>query len=238
MQNTDITLTIADRNGKTISYVAKEGQTYLDVIKDPAVVESFERLTNNETLQDYLNELNGAEIPTISSVRDVMFRANVENGDYLVFDLNFVQPEEPAKEEAQEASEEGDTPKAEAEQTAANTQQAPAEAALPPADGIVIVEINGGLQRARVNVIPGYTTLRTCVHSEAVKIKSGESDERLDGYVVIYDGVARKPFELDTIRVKDSDVIQVTPPTLSGKGIKLMCSKAIQYLKSFMHRKG
>ena len=237
MQNTDITLTIADRNGNTISYVAKEGQTYLDVIKDPAVVESFERLTENETLQQYLNELNGAEIPTISSVRDVMFRANVENGDVLVFDLNFVKPEEPAKEEEVNEADvaEGDAPKAD---TSVNTQQAPAEAALPPADGIVIVEINGGLQRARVNVIPGYTTLRTCVHSEAVKIKSGESDERLDGYVVIYDGVARKPFELDTIRVKDSDVIQVTPPTLSGKGLKLMCSKAIQYLKSFMHKKG
>lgn len=230
---TDITITIADRNGETINYVAKEGQTYYDLLNDPAVIESFERLTENEKLENYLNELNGAEIPAIPSMRTVMFRAAIEKDDFLVFDLNFVKEEVPEEQPSQEASDDAGTQTQQPQQQ--NTQT---EAGLPPADGIVIVEINGGLQRARVNVIPGYTTLRTVVHAEAVKIKSGETDERLDGYVVIYDGVARKPFELDTIRVKDSDVIQVTPPTLSGKGLKIMCSKAIQYLKGFMHRKG
>ena len=203
-----IEITVADRNGASITYIANKGKTFNDLLKDQVVRDSF-GFGPDDDLYSYLNEIDGAEIPTVTSLRDLTFRGAMQEGDICVFDLDFVDKE---KEEAEADSNDAHSADPVAEcpyvQEAQNRNT-----------GKVMVEINGGLKTALVDIEPGITTIEQIVHTDIVRAKSGESDERLSAYVVIYKGQARQCDELKYLHPEHGDLIQITPPTLSTKGI-------------------
>lgn len=227
-ENTNtIKVVIVDRNGETLSYMATEGETILSVLKAPAVVESFEEVPEG-SLYNYLNEINGTEVPPVEKIRDLMFRAPVEENDIYVFDVNFVKPEE-VYEEMQQAM---DTKPAEENNDTQAPEDQPQQEEQPAAgtivrqnasgarDGVVIAQLDGGMATARIDIICGITTLEDCLMSDIVKARTREDETRLAAYVVLYKGKAYKnAAERSLITVDDGDLVNITPPTLSGKGI-------------------
>lgn len=228
-----IKVTIIDRNGEVISYMATDGDTIFDILSAPAVVESFVE-SSTKNLYEYLAEINGTEVPLAKNVRDLMFRGAVHEGDTYVFDLAFSKPEEyeelncakcnkcPEEENAQ--AEDGAQTEQPTEQP--TEQEAPAAGTVirPAAgggrDGVVVAQLDGGMATARIDVIVGVHTLEDCLMSDVVKAKTREDESRLAAYVVLYRGKAYKnSSERSTVLVEDGDLISITPPTLSGKGI-------------------
>ena len=209
------------------------GETFNDLVKAAEVIDSFEFDENvteemaPQVLYNKLAEINGAEIPTIDSIRAIAFRGAMQEGDIVVFDMDFYHEEEKSDEEpAGKCAEEKRDPVAECPYV---------EAAQNQNTGKVMVEINGGLRTALVDINPGITTLEQVVHTDIVRAKSGETDERLSAYVVIYKGQARQCDELRYIHPEHGDLIQITPPTLSTKGKRLI-ERAKAFCKHILHK--
>lgn len=197
--NTMATLTINffDANDNTVTFAAESGETFAQVLQHGDVQAWFESANEYESgddIKDYIIDINGADVAGNEDVIDLLLRAQVQDDDCISFDFTVDSDDEELD----------------------NAVNGNGEAS--GAEGVVIVSIAGGLQTARINVTNNVTTVRGVIFSDAVRARSGMSDAQLREATVIYKGRLLSSNDMDSIRVNDADIIELSPRVAATKG--------------------
>ena len=197
--NTMATLTINffDANDNTVTFAAESGETFAQVLQHGDVQAWFESSNEYESgddIKDYIIDINGADVAGNEDVIDLLLRAQVQDDDCISFDFTVDSDDEELD----------------------NAVNGNGEAS--GAEGVVIVSIAGGLQTARINVTNNVTTVRGVIFSDAVRARSGMSDAQLREATVIYKGRLLSSNDMDSIRVNDADIIELSPRVAATKG--------------------
>ena len=194
-----ITVNFFDANENLTNFIANEGETFRDVLNHEDVQEWFDAADKEygDDILDYITEIDGADVSDNEAVINIMLRATVQDGSSISFD--FIADTEDDEELDDAINREGG-------------------AAASGASGVVIVSINGGLQTARIDIINGTTTLRDVIFNDTVRARSGMSDAQLREATIMYKGQVKVGCELDSVRVNDADIIDLSPRVASTKG--------------------
>ena len=194
-----ITVNFFDANENLTNFIANEGETFRDVLNHEDVQEWFDAADKEygDDILDYITEIDGADVSDNEAVINIMLRATVQDGSSISFD--FIADTEDDEELDDAINREGG-------------------AAASGASGVVIVSINGGLQTARIDIINGTSTLRDVIFNDTVRARSGMSDAQLREATIMYKGQVKGGCELDSVRVNDADIIDLSPRVASTKG--------------------
>ena len=192
-----LTINFFDANDNTVTFAAQSGETFAQVLEHNDVKAWFESSNEYEPgddIKEYIIDINGADVAGNADVIELLLRAQVQDDDCISFDFTV---------------ESGD---------AELDQAVNGNGAASGAEGVVIVSIAGGLQTARINVTNNVTTVRNVIFSDAVRARSGMSDAQLREATVIYKGRLLSSNDMDSIRVNDADIIELSPRVAATKG--------------------
>ena len=194
-----ITVNFFDANENLTSFIANEGETFQDVLNHQDVQDWFEAADKEygDEIEDYIVEIDGADVEDNSTIINIMLRATVQDGSSITFD--FIANTEEDEDLNEAINREGG-------------------AAASGASGVVIVSISGGLQTARIDITNGVTTLRDVIFNDTVRARSGMTDAQLREATVLYQGQLKSGAELDCVRVNDADIVELSPRVASTKG--------------------
>lgn len=193
-----INVNLEDFTGNSTTISVSEGTTFESVLRTEEAQAFFEAsdADPDDSITDYVSEINGVDVEDNESLLNMLLRSTATDGDTIEF--SFMVDED---DDDEDEGEEG-----EGSQTNGGTATG--------ARGVVIVELGGGLQTARIDITNGATTVREAVFNETVRRRSGMNDEMLNACTirVIGGGSAGNYIsgsELDNTRVTDGQVIEV-----------------------------
>ena len=192
-----INVNLEDFTGNSITITVQEGTTFEAVLEEEDAQAFFEAsdADPDDDIKDYISEINGVDVEDNETLRDMLLRSTPTDGNTIEFSFMVDEDEDEDEDGADEGS-----------QTNGGTATG--------ARGVVIVELGGGLQTARIDITNGATTVREAVFNETVRRRSGMNDEMLNACTirVIGGGSAGNYIsgsELDNTRVTDGQVIEV-----------------------------
>lgn len=191
-----LTINFFDANDNTVTFAAQSGETFAQVLEHNDVKAWFESSNEYEPgddIKEYIIDINGADVAGNADVIELLLRAQVQDDDCISFDFTVDSDDEELD-------------------NAVNGGEASG------AEGVVIVSIAGGLQTARINVTNNVTTIRSVIFNDAVRARSGMSDAQLREATVIYKGRLLSNNDMDSIRVADADIIELSPRVAATKG--------------------
>ncbi len=192
-----ITINLFDSNDNATAFAAQQGETFEQILQHEDVQNWFESSPDYEDgddITDYIVDINGADVEGNDDVIALLLRATVQDDDCITFSFEAARA---AREAANlDAAANGDG----------------------SAEGVAIVSISGGLQTARVNITNGVTTVRQAILTDAVRARSGMSDAQLRDATVIYKGRLLSSNDMDSIRLEDADIIELSPRVAATKG--------------------
>lgn len=192
-----ITINLFDSNDNATAFAAQQGETFEQILQHEDVQNWFESSPDYEDgddITDYIVDINGAGVEGNDDVIALLLRATVQDDDCITFSFEAARA---AREAANlDAAANGDG----------------------SAEGVAIVSISGGLQTARVNITNGVTTVRQAILTDAVRARSGMSDAQLRDATVIYKGRLLSSNDMDSIRLEDADIIELSPRVAATKG--------------------
>ena len=192
-----INVNLEDFTGNSITVTVNEGATFQSILENEDAQAFFEAsdADPDDSITDYVSEINGVDVEDNESLLNMLLRSTATDGDTIEFSFMVDEDDDDEDEDEGEGS-----------QTNGGTATG--------ARGVVIVELGGGLQTARIDITNGATTVREAVFNETVRRRSGMNDEMLAACTirVIGGGSAGNYIsgsELDNTRVTDGQVIEV-----------------------------
>lgn len=191
-----ITINFFDCNDNLTTFAAEAGETLAQILEHQDVIDYFENsdAEPGTDIEDYIVEINDADVEDNPTVIRMLLRAAVQNGDSISFAF------EAGRDDAEQLD------------NAVNGNDAAG------AEGVVIVSIAGGLQTARINITNGVTTLQAVIFNDTVRARSGMTDTQLRDATVSYKGRIVSYNEMGAIRVSDADIIELAPRVAATKG--------------------
>lgn len=191
-----ITINFFDCNDNLTTFAAEAGETLAQILEHQDVIDYFENsdAEPGTDIEDYIVEINDADVEDNPTVIRMLLRAAVQNGDSISFAF------EAGRDDAEQLD------------NAVNGNDAAG------AEGVVIVSIAGGLQTARINITNGVTTLQAVIFNDTVRARSGMTDTQLRDATVSYKGRIVSYNEMSAIRVSDADIVELAPRVAATKG--------------------